>query len=267
MYFRKLKEELKMEQSLCQSMLSIVLGAGNITADLFRRHTQTEQKKGPLDLVTDGDKKANRYFIEQILKKFPEHGVISEEEADFNTDAEFVWVIDPIDGTLNYQRGIPSYAVITAIRKNGEPILGCVHNPLTADTYVAKKNKGAYHNGVPIKCSNKKDLVDSIGYTNDSLSKFRLDFLNKLYAQVPDKRVWASANGCTALSCAQVAEGSKDWYVCSGGGSVWDYEGTVLLLREAGCLVTNTQGKEWKFGDGPFIAANPTLHRQLMTLF
>lgn len=256
-----------LDKNLVQFMLKTTIEAGQFAAQRFNERKQVTVKSGPLDLVCDVDQDTNRLLVKRIKKEFPSHGIISEEMGIHGADREFVWVIDPIDGTLNYIRGVPNYGVIVSLRQKEETRMGCVYVPTTGEIFYARKNKGSYRNGARINCSDHKTLRYSLGFTNDSLSQMRMDFVNKLGQNPNANDIWASSNGCTAISCAQVAQGVKDWYVCSGSGKIWDYDATVLLMREAGCLVTNTSGKPWEHGDGAFIAANHVLHKELIELF
>lgn len=248
-------------------MLSITREAGILTQSMFGKFGKVETKSGPLDVVTEADKASDQLFTDRITASLPDHGIISEELPAYQTDKDYVWVIDPIDGTLNYRTGIPSYAIIVALRYKNETIMSCVHNPVTGEFHTAEKGRGAYLNGGPIHCSNHETIESSLGLTNDAVSVLRKDMFSRALVSFKEKSFWASSIGCTGVSCGLLADGRKHWYLCSGGGGIWDYAGTVLLLQESGCLVTDLEGKEWEYGTGPFIAANPILHRQLIKLF
>lgn len=270
---------------LKQFILDTTYEAGELALSMFGNHGNVEVKSHPLDMVSDADKDTNKFFIERINQTFPDHGIVSEESPAEGIDNEVVWFIDPIDGTLNYITGIPCWAIIVGVRINGQTELSCVYNPLMDETYFAERGKGAFLNGEQIKCSEQSSIIYSLGMTNDSISQNRIDTLSSLMqlidrekyhnlrqwieSDVPVTKIglWSSSNGCTGVSCGLLADGRKHWYYCSGGGGPWDYEGTIFLLREAGCIVTNPDGSEWKHGTGPFIAANPTLHKKLVELF
>lgn len=264
-------------QLIKEFMLKTTREAGKVALSRFGRHGNVDMKSHPLDLVSEADKSTNQLFVKRINQAFPDHGIISEEFPTVGADNKVVWIIDPIDGTLNYIKGIPCWAIIVGVRINGQMEMSCVYNPIMGEMYFAERGKGAFRGISKIQCSDQSELMYSVGLTNDSISEQRLNFLDGLESLVSwdfepteteQKRViWASSNGCTAISCGWVADGRKDWYYCSGGGGIWDYEGTVFLLQESGCVVTSPDGSEWQHGNGPFIAANPTLHAKLVELF
>ncbi|QQS23045.1 inositol monophosphatase [bacterium] len=258
---------MKKEQvTLKQFLLSTTLAAGRLTRKMFGNFGEVCEKSGSLDLVTEADKKSNELFYNRIKKMFPDHGIVSEEIPAEGIDNEYVWVIDPLDGTLNYRTGVPCYAIIAALKHKGQTLYGAVYDPIHNEMFFAEKGKGAFKNGSPTNCSAHDTIRDSIGLTNDSISFLRKDFFNKILEVVQEKSAWASSLGCTGVSCNYIADGRKHWYICSGGGGVWDYAGTVLLLEESGCLVTDLKGEPWETGTGPFVAANPILHKQLIEI-
>ncbi len=226
-----------------------------------------QQKKHPLDLVSNADQLASETFIKRLTDTFPNHGYICEEGGSYNTDKDFVWIIDPLDGTLNFIKGMPDYAIIIGLQYQGQMVSGCVEVPSRNEFYYAEQGKGAFLNGQQIKCSSHSTINNSLGLTNDTVTNNRLNYLNQLRQYEPRSKFWASSLGCTGVSCGYTAEGRKDWYLCSGGGGIWDYAGTIFLLQSSGCVVTAPDGSPWKHGDGPFIAANPVLHEQLVNAF
>ncbi len=263
----KEKEENKnLMRQLKNYMMEITRQAGLLAKELSNNYGKVIIKSHKLDLVTEADRKVNELLLEYIQASFPEHGIISEELGEHQTDAKYVWIIDPIDGTLNYFKKIPCYGVIIALQIDSEIEMSCVYDPSSGDMYFAQRGEGAFLNGSPIKCSTHTMLEHSVGLTNDSVNSERIDFLNQINNTTIDGKAWASSNGCTAVSCGWVASGRKDWYCNSGNGKIWDYAGTVLLLRESGCSVVNLSGEEWKYGDGAFIAANPSMTEKLLKL-
>lgn len=249
-------------------MLEQAVKVGRVIEPWFRNpNLIIEQKKHALDLVSNADKLASVTFIENVLSKFPDHGYICEEGGKYNEYKDWVWIIDPLDATLNFIKGMPDYAVIIGLQYQGQTVAGCVYVPSRNELYHAELGEGAFLNSQQIKCSNHNTIANSLGLTNDTVTNGRINYLNQLRQYAPKSKFWASSLGCTGTSSAYIAEGRKDWYLCSGGGGIWDYAGTIFLLQESECVVTAPDGGPWKHGDGAFIAANPVLHKQLVKAF
>lgn len=241
--------------------------AGELAAQKFGNHGQVTFKDGnPMDPVSEGDTEVNELLVELIKAKYPKHGIISEELAEHQIDSEHVWVIDPIDGTNNFVNRVPCYAVLVTLMKNNVALMACIYDPVHNTMYFAERGAGAYKNGKRIYRSKRTTVANSFGLTNDRISKGRIELLTKISNHLPTANVQGSSIGCTGIACAYVAEGIKDWYVCSGSGKIWDYAGPVLIMQEAGCKVTDFNGDDWKLDCGPFIAANPQIHAELLSI-
>lgn len=254
-------------EELKSFMVEMAREAGKVALEMFGNHGKIEIKAHDLDLVTEADKKVNDLIVNRIRSKFPDHGIISEEMGEENSNLENIWIIDPIDGTLNYSRKIPLFVVLITFRHKDIVQLCCVYDPTHNDMYIAEQGKGAWLNDTPIHCSQNTELDLSLGITNDSLAGPRIKFLLNLQKNVSSSnKLWASAYGATGINCAFVADGRRDWYLCRGNGGLWDYAGTILLLRESGCIVTDLNGNDWEYGMGEFLAANPQLHTKLLPL-
>lgn len=235
--------------------------------EMFGNHGSVVVKAHTNDVATQADIEVNQLIVNRIKEVFPEDGIISEELGVEGADRDRVWIIDPIDGTLNFKTGIPLFAVLIALQCNGVTILSCVYIPTMDACYIAELNKGATLNGKPIRCSRTLSLANSLGLTYASLDAERVELFQKVFAAQGNSKIKISSIGATAVNIAYVADGTRDWLFCGDGGGIWDYEPTLLLLREAGCLVTTLSGEEWEHGKGIFIAANPTLHAELLKLF
>ena len=216
-------------------------------------------------VVTKGDLLSERIIVSAILKKYPEHGIISEERGSVNEGARYVWVIDPIDGTLNYSRGVPAFGVMVCLVHRGEVILSAINLPATGELFFAQVGKGAYRNGKRIKCSQAKKLSETFGTGSTSISKRAARFMTNLIKISRNERTMFGSFASMANNACYTAAGMRDWMV-SMNGSIWDFAPAYLILKESGCRVTDAKGKLWKFGMLEIVAANPTLHRQLLKL-
>lgn len=235
--------------------------------EMFGNHGSVKVKAHTNDVATQADIEVNQLIVNRIKEVFPEHGIISEELGVDGADRDYVWIIDPIDGTLNYKTGIPQFAVLIALQFEGVTFLSCVYIPTSDSCYIAELGNEAKLNGKTIRCSRTAGLANSLGLTYATLDLERVELFQKVFAVQGNSKIKISSMGATAVNIAYVADGTRDWLFCGDTGEIWDYEPTILLLREAGCLVTTSSGEEWEHGKGNFIAANPSLHAELLELF
>lgn len=225
-------------------------------------------KLNAADVVTEADLASNNFLVSSIKKKFPDHGIISEETGEYKTQAEFVWYIDPLDGTRNYSVHTPLFCTMVGIVKNGEPYMGAIFDSVHNDFYFAKKDKGAFLNGKKIYCSSKKGLTGSWGSSSSRISEWSLFSDKSILKFVGDDSVWVNSYACTGINTMDVASGKHDWFVSSGGGGVWDYAAPSIILQESGCVLSDLAGKEWSInGKNGMIAANKILHKNILKAF
>ena len=151
-------------------------------------------KKGPLDFVTNSDLKVEKIIIEELKKARPNYSIISEENGiENNKDENNIWIIDPIDGTINFLHGIPHFAISIALKSNNEIISGLIFDPIKNEMFFAEKDNGAFFNNHRVRVSKKNDLNDCLFVTGGKL-KNELDFSYR-------------KSGCAALDMAYVAAG------------------------------------------------------------
>lgn len=217
--------------------------------------------------VTQADTKINRLVIDEVKKQFPDHGVIGEEESH-NTDAKFVWVVDPVDGTMPFSIGIPvsTFSLALVDHNTGNTIVGVVCDPALKHVYWAEKGKGAFLNDVALKVSIKNTLEGSYLSIIGGTSKLAFG------GQVS---VLARENGALyvhlmsqAYSAAKVATGELHGSIF-GYGAPWDCAAVSLIVEEAGGIVTDLHGNrrrhdEW--GEGCILSANDEIHRELLKI-
>ncbi|MGV8163063.1 MAG: inositol monophosphatase family protein [Candidatus Nanoarchaeia archaeon] len=244
----------------------ITISAGKIVAKLYGKIGVAYTKADIGDVVTKADLLSNEFIISSIKKKYPEHGIISEETKREDKKTEYTWIIDPLDGTRNYSTKTPMYGIIVALAKKEEVILGAVYLPEMKELYFARKGKGTYLNGKRINCSNTKNLEFSYGTEGGNQSSNVAYIYGELLEQSKKSSFWINTMGCGAFSSALVSSGRRDWLVNPRAGGVWDFAGPVIILKESGCLVTNLDGKPWSIKDLSIVAANPVLHRELMKI-
>ena len=180
-------------------------------------------KKGPSDFVTNSDLKAEKIIIEELKKARPNYSIISEESGiENNKDRDNTWIIDPIDGTINFLHGIPHFAISIALKSNEEIISGIIFDPIKDEMFFAEKDNGAFFNNHRVRVSKKNDLNDCLFVTGGKL-KNELDFSYR-------------KSGCAALDMAYVAAGRYDGYF-QKNLNLWDIAAGIILVKEAGGIL------------------------------
>ena len=241
---------------------NIAKQAGRSLLQRFHKVGVKYTKANITDVVTEADLVSNQIIIEAIKKKYPSHGIISEETGGFQENAEYIWIIDPLDGTLNFASGIPLFQVMIGLAYKNKMQLAVVYDPLHRELYFAKAGHGAFLNGKRIKCAAKKEIYGTYGYPDFPISESNLKIINNLLKI--NKGIWFSGI-VSIVSQVAVAAGRTDWYI-SRGGPVWEYAQIALIMQEAGCRVTNFSGRKWRLYDKELLATNKYLHPKLLKL-
>ena len=180
-------------------------------------------KKGPTDFVSNADLKAEKIIIEELKKAKPNYSIISEENGiENNKDKNNTWIIDPIDGTINYLHGIPHFAISIALKTKNEIISGCIFDPIKDEIFYAEKNIGAFFNNRRIRVSKKNKINECLFVTGGKIKK-KLDIQYR-------------RSGSAALDMAYVAAGRYDGYF-QNELNLWDIAAGIILIKEAGGLI------------------------------
>ncbi|OGG80590.1 hypothetical protein A3A39_01410 [Candidatus Kaiserbacteria bacterium RIFCSPLOWO2_01_FULL_54_13] len=216
------------------------------------------------DVVTKADLLSERIIISAIRRRYPNHGIVSEESGSTKEGSEYLWIIDPIDGTLNFVSGVPMFGVMICLAHRGKVVLSAINLPATKELFFAKAGGGAYLNGKRIHCSRTRDLSHTFGMGGSSLRARTARFLRNLLQAPQSGHMMYGSFGGPSNAC-YVAAGRRDWLVLLSG-QIWDFAPEYLVLKESGCKVTGTKGEPWKLGMLEMVAANPTLHKQLLKL-
>lgn len=232
-------------------------------------------KTSAQDLVTEVDKGVETMIRKLIHTYFPDHAILGEESVEPGASAaaaaleearehEYLWIVDPIDGTTNYVHGFPFYCVSIALAVRGELTVGVIYDPIRDEMFVAEKGKGAYMHGIPAAVSKEADLGDSLiamGFPPDREFAQPAN-LAGLQAVLPKIR-GIRAGGSAALHLAYVAVGrvSGYWEV---GLSPWDCAAGALLVMESGGTVTDTMGRPYDIGSRHIVASNGLIHDALV---
>ncbi|OVE75273.1 hypothetical protein BVX98_07985 [bacterium F11] len=259
--------------SLYKTVKEALLIGGNILKKGFRSKRHISYKT-PISPVTQVDKESERRIVSLIRKRFPHHVFLAEESAflekgdiSLSDPNRTRWVIDPLDGTTNYIHYIPQACVSVAVEVKGVTLAGGVYDPFREELFMAAKGKGATCNGKKIRVSQKKKMIESLlitgfPYDRDVRSNYYLGLLKPFLKKTMGIRRFGSA----ALDLAWVACGRAEGYwECNL--HPWDVAAGDLLVREAGGMVTDFQGRPYKI-DHPLqtLASNSRIHPQLIAM-
>ena len=180
-------------------------------------------KKGPKDFVTNSDFKVEKIIIEELKKAKPYYSILSEEKgAEINKDKDNIWIIDPIDGTINYLHGIPHFAISIALKSKDEIVAGLIYDPIKDEMFYAEKNNGAFFNNSRIRVS-KKNKIEECLFVMGGKNNIEPNFLFR-------------KSGCAALDMAYVASGRYDGYF-QKNLNIWDIAAGIVLVEEAGGII------------------------------
>ena len=182
-------------------------------------------KKGPKDFVTNSDIKTEKVIIEELKKARPNYSILSEENGiENNKDLKNTWIIDPIDGTINFLHGIPHFAISIALRSNNEIVSGLIYDPIKNEMFFAEKNKGSFLNNQRIRVSKRVNLEDCLVATSGKINK--------------DYNFNYRKTGCAALDLAYVACGRFDGYF-QNNLNLWDVAAGIVIVKEAGGVIND----------------------------
>lgn len=248
---------------MLQTAIKAAKEAGKILVDNFGK-SHTFSHKSAHELVTNIDVKAEQKIISTIKKDFPEHHFFAEESGSLGRSSEYLWIIDPLDGTHNFIHNLPLFGVSVALAHLGKVVLGVVYLPLLDELYVAQHNKGAFCNGKRLHVSSKKKLSDSFIMHDSGITtnkKLIILSLNKLADEVFGIRQTGSA----VVNFALVARGGSEAYI-EYNNKPYDNAAGMLLVKGASGRVTDLRGSQSDFKSPGFIASNGKIHKQLVDL-
>ena len=234
-------------------------GSGKIILDDFKKERKFRRKEDG-SLVTETDLKSEKFIIERIRKKYPDHGILAEESGNSKSESEYMWIIDPLDGTHNFIYGLPLFGVSIALARKEEVIAGVIYLPVPGELYYAERGKGAFLNGKRIHVSmrNEKEAL----VLNDSCfagkKEKNIASLGKLADIFGHIRMFGSA----VINFTPIASGTADVYV-ERTIKPWDLAAGCLLVEEAGGKVTEISGKPWNIWSKDFIASNGKFHDRM----
>ena len=251
--------------------LNIAVKAARRAATVINRaSTQldllTVQSKSPNDFVTEVDRAAEQAIIEVLRDAFPGHGILAEESGESGPESEYTWIIDPLDGTTNFIHGMPQYAVSIAQAKNGVLEHAVVYDPNTNEMFTASRGAGAFLNDRRIRVSRRTRLNEALIGTGFPFRQFdHVDAYLAMFKELTQKTAGIRRPGAASLDLAYVAAGRFDGF-WEMGLSPWDMAAGVLLIQEAGGLVSDLSGEANYLTTGTLVAGTPKIFGQLLPI-
>lgn len=230
----------------------------------FNRDFKITNKEGVNNLVTEADHASEKAILEVIHSAFPDHQVLAEETGEILQDSAYKWIIDPIDGTVNFAHGIPLNCVSIAVEKDREIVLAAVFNPHLDEFFFAEKGKGARLNEQPIRVSGENKtlnacLVTGFPYTYINIPNGPLEVFERLIRKgVPVRRL-----GSAAIDLCWVAAGRFDGFY-EHKLEPWDSAAGFLIVEEAGGRVTDFDGNKFSVYQHRVLATNGRIHDEML---
>lgn len=255
-----------------QPMLNIALRAARKAGDVIARASEQIDRvqiesKGENNYVTEIDRKAEQEIIYHLQKAYPDHGFLAEESGESgNPDSPYQWIIDPIDGTTNFVRGIPHFAVSIACIFQGQIEHAVILDPIRREEFTASRGRGAQLNGRRVRVTMNPSLDGALvgtGIPFKSRSEQHIPAYMRSLEAVAKETAGIRRAGAASLDLAYVAAGRLDafWEI---GLSKWDIAAGILLVREAGGLLSDFQGAGSYYETGNIVAANPKCLKGLL---
>lgn len=254
-----------MEDKFLEVAKKAALEAGEIISKYYgsdlRKNLKNADKS---DFTTKADLEAEEKIVEILKENFPDHNIIAEEKHKIDKGSIYTWMIDPLDGSLTFDAGIPFFAVSIGLLKDNKPVLGVIYQIPFKEFYIAEEGKGAYLNGKRIYVSKKKDLAESLMVLDPGHSKRRPGKMESYILPLMNKIAYPYSFGSGVSTQGMVAKGVLDGLVSQAWR--WDFTAGVVIVREAGGKVTDFEGKEldWTKDRIDLVASNGLIHDAIL---
>ena len=250
------KELISFAETAALSAGKIILGStNNIKVDF----------KGKTDLITNIDLESERSIIDKIIKSYPSHNILSEEHGLINNNSDYLWVIDPLDGTTNFVHGYPSYGVSIGLVYKNNPEIGVVLELPSKNLYSAQKGYGTFKNGKKINVSKVSKLKNSLhvtGFGYDHGEKWSINM--KLFEHFTDITQGVRRLGAASIDLCHLACGTVDgfWELDL---HPWDTAAGIVIVKEAGGRITKMNGGKYSIHEDQILASNGLIHSKMLT--
>ena len=239
--------------------------AGQILRHFSDRRVAVEYK-GAFDVVTVADRASEELVIRRLRERFSSHSIIGEEGGNVDNGSEYVWHVDPLDGTVNFAHGYPWFAVSIGLERNGEGIAGVVYNPISGELFAAEKGAGAYLNNRRISVSSIDSLEAGLFATGFPASNRNENSNVYYFHQFSVLTHGCRRAGSAALDLCSVASGRFEGFWEFGLKS-WDVSAGLVILTEASGTFSDMGGKGYRSGDADLFASNGKVHEEALRLF
>lgn len=247
--------------------IGLALRSGNMLMKEFRSLAPEQIRfKDKRELVTKHDLKVNKFLVRKIHEAYPSHSILSEEEGLHTSKKAngYMWVIDPLDGTTNFIMRHTFFTTTMALLYNGEPILGVINSPYTRELFVAEKGRGARRNEIRMHVSNENKLKTSFLCFAYSHERKSLERAVAAYQHFEFEARSMRHFGSSSLELAFVATGRVDGMIITPPVRIWDVAAGLLMVKEAGGVVTDFTGDPNQMAANGLVASNGKVHKQIL---
>src|SRR3954465_7703029 len=258
-----------MPSSPSSDLLPFIEQTARDAGALLMRHFKARvaiEYKGDADLVTVADRESETLIVARIRERFPQHDILGEEGTRTESGAEFKWYIDPLDGTTNFAHAFPVFCVSIALERKGERVAGVLFDPTRDELFAAEKGSGAALNGARMQVSKIAKLNEALVATGFPSHKRHKNPNIHFYHQITLRTHGVRRAGSAALDLASVAAGRVDGF-WEFNLNPWDTAAGVLLVEEAGGIVTDMQGGPFDLASREVLASNRLIHDELLKEF
>jgi myo-inositol-1(or 4)-monophosphatase len=252
-------------QDFFQTALTAAQVAGNIVRQNLNKSLEIDFK-GRANAVTQVDRKSENTIISIIKDKYSDHSIIAEERPAIDTNSDYKWIIDPLDGTTNYIHGFPVFSISIALALRNEAILGVVYDPTREELFSAIKNSGAYLNKNKISVSKVKNLSAALvatGFPYEIQENFYLNM--KIFQNMYKNTQGVRRAGSAAIDLCYVAGGRLDGF-WEFDLNPWDLAAGALIVQEAGGLITDSGNNTYCLDNRHIIASNQLIHKEMYNI-
>jgi myo-inositol-1(or 4)-monophosphatase len=251
-----------MPGSYLEAAVEIAQEAGKILIEELSRPLQLAYKGDEVDLVTQADKRSEKYIVERLTNYFPDQAIAAEEGTGHESTSEFRWHVDPLDGTTNFAHGYPCFCVSIAVAQRDILLAAAVFNPFYNELFTAARGEGARFNGKKIAVSKNATLATSLLCTGFPVHNRKASPNLQYYGEFTQLSHGVRRDGSAALDLASVALGRFEAF-WEFGLQKWDTAAGVLLVEEAGGKVTDFEGHPYRLGGPVILATNGLIHEEM----
>ncbi len=249
--------------------LDVALEAALASSDIIMNSLDApklKNYKGQADLVTKTDHDSERVIKTIINSNFPKHSILAEESGQNISNSDYLWIIDPLDGTTNFYHGYPSFSVSIALYHLNKPVLGIVLEMPNLKMYSAIVGKGAFCEGKPIKCSETEVLDESLLITGFAYKHDEIWAKNmELFKHFTNATHGVRRLGAASVDICHIASGKADGY-WEFRLKPWDTAAGIIIAKEAGAIITQVNGQKYSIYDNNILVANPKIYDQMKNL-